>query len=128
MTAAAQDGNAMRANKIKQARLRRRKIGIRKRVVGTPERPRLTVYRSLKHVYAQIVDDLGGRTLVASSSVQLHCSDGGNRAGAAEVGKALAGEAVAAGITTVAFDRNGKKYHGRVKALAQAARDAGLRF
>ena len=117
----------MRANKIKQTRLRRRKIGIRKRVTGTPERPRLTVYRSLKHVYAQIVDDLAGRTLVAASSVALH-AQGGNQAGAAAVGQALAEKATAEGINAVAFDRNGLKYHGRVKALAQAARKGGLKF
>jgi large subunit ribosomal protein L18 len=118
----------MRANKVKQTRLRRRKIGIRKRITGLPERPRLTVYRSLKHIYAQVVDDLGGRTLVHASSVQLHSTQGGNKAGAAEVGKALAQRAVEAGILAVAFDRNGVRYHGRIKALADAARKGGLKF
>ena len=118
----------MKANKIKQARLKRRKAGIRKRIAGTPDRPRLTVYRSLKHVYAQVIDDLGQRTLVAANSVELHLADGGNEAGAAKVGKALADKAQAAGIVNVAFDRNGMKYHGRVKAVAQAARDGGLKF
>ena len=118
----------MKADKVKQARIKRRKIGIRKRVAGTPDRPRLTVYRSLNHVYAQIVDDLAGRTLVATSSVQLKLPNGGNQGGAADVGKALAQKAVDAGISTIAFDRNGMKYHGRVKALADAARKGGLKF
>ena len=118
----------MKAEKIKQARTRRRKVGIRKRISGTPDRPRLTVQRSLNHVYAQIVDDLAGRTLVAVSSVQLKLPNGGNKDGATDVGKALAQKAVDAGIGTVAFDRNGMKYHGRVKALAEAAREGGLKF
>lgn len=118
----------MNANKVKKKRLNRRKTGIRKRISGTPDRPRLTVCRSLNHIYAQIVDDLAGRTLVTASSVQLHSSQGGNKAGAAEVGKVLAEKATAEGIATVAFDRNGMKYHGRIQALAQAARDGGLKF
>jgi large subunit ribosomal protein L18 len=113
---------------IKQRRRQRRKTGIRKGVFGTPERPRLTVYRSLKHVYAQIVDDLAGRTLAAASSPAAHIAKGGNKTAAAEVGKLLAQKAKDAGITQVAFDRNGFKYHGRVKALADAARQAGLKF
>ena len=118
----------MKADKIKQARKTRRKIGIRKRIAGTPDRPRLTVSRSLHHTYAQIVDDLAGRTLVAASSLQLRSANGGNTQGAAQVGKALAEKATAAGIKKVAFDRNGLKYHGRVKALADASRKGGLEF
>ena len=118
----------MKADKIKQVRTKRRKIGIRKRITGTGDRPRLTVSRSLNHTYAQIIDDLAGRTLVAASSLQLRSADGGNTKGAAEVGKALAEKATAAGIKKVAFDRNGLKYHGRVKALADASRKGGLQF
>jgi large subunit ribosomal protein L18 len=113
---------------VKQNRRLRRKAGIRKAVVGTPQRPRLTVYRSLKHVYAQIIDDLSGRTLAAASSPAAKLPKGGNKTAAAEVGKRLAETAKAAGITQVAFDRNGFKYHGRVKALADAARKGGLQF
>jgi len=116
----------------KVSRRRRRKWRIRKKVFGTPERPRLTVYRSLKHIYAQIIDDTQGRTLLAASTVspalrgELSC--GGNKAAAATVGQVLASQALAKGITTVVFDRNGYKFHGRVKALAEAAREAGLKF
>jgi large subunit ribosomal protein L18 len=110
----------------KNVRHARRKLGIRKRVFGTPQRPRLTVYRSLKYVYAQIVDDLSGRTLVAASSIKTEA--GGNKQAAAAVGKTLAEKAKAAGIAHVAFDRNGFRYHGRIKALADAAREAGLSF
>jgi large subunit ribosomal protein L18 len=114
--------------RVKKQRWFRRKRGIRKRVVGTPERPRLTVYRSLKHIYAQIVDDLDGRTLVATSSVRQKMPYGGNVDAAKQVGKALADAAKQAGITEVTFDRNGFRYHGRVKALADAAREGGLAF
>jgi len=110
----------------KNIRHKRRKMGIRKRVFGTPERPRLTVYRSLKYIYAQIVDDLSGRTLVSASSIKSDV--GGNTQAATVVGKDLAEKAKAAGITQVAFDRNGFRYHGRIKALAAAAREAGLAF
>ncbi len=110
----------------KNIRRRRRKMGIRKRVFGTPERPRLSVYRSLKYIYAQIIDDLSGRTLVSASSLKQE--KGGNVAAAAQVGRELAEKAKAAGITQVAFDRNGFRYHGRVKAVADAAREAGLSF
>lgn len=117
----------MDRNKAKTVRRTRRKRGIRKRVAGTPERPRLTVFRSSKHIYAQVVDDLDGKTVVSASSVQLK-QTGGNAAGAEEVGKAVAEKAKAAGIDQVAFDRNGFRYHGRIKALADAARKAGLKF
>ena len=113
----------------KQAQRSRRKLGIRKRVIGTPGKPRLTVYRSLSHIYAQIIDDLNGKTLAAASSVQEKLETaGGNRDAAAKVGKALADRAKAAGVTEVAFDRNGFKFHGRLKALADAAREGGLKF
>jgi large subunit ribosomal protein L18 len=113
----------------KQVQRRRRKLGIRKRVVGTPDRPRLTVYRSLSHIYAQIIDDLNGKTLASASSVQEKLEKaGGNKDAATKVGKALADRAKAAGVTEVAFDRNGFKFHGRLKALAEAAREGGLKF
>lgn len=118
----------MKTSKIKRHRQQRRKTGIRKRITGLPERPRLTVSRSLKHIYAQVVDDLSGKTLVAANSVQIADAAGGNVSGAQTVGKALAEKAQAAGIKKVAFDRNGLRYHGRVKALADAAREGGLDF
>ncbi len=117
----------MDSNKLKTRQKRRRKIGIRKRIIGTSDRPRLTVYRSLRHVYAQIIDDLAGRTLAHADSRSLG-AEAGNNAGAAQVGKQLAERAAAAGVQQVAFDRNGRKYHGRIKALAEAVRKGGLKF
>lgn len=101
---------------------------LRKTLHGTTERPRLNVFRSLKHIYTQVVDDSQGRTLAAASSAEKGMSNGGNVAGAKSVGKAIAERAKAKGITQVVFDRAGYKYHGRVKALAEAARAAGLKF
>ena len=104
---------------------------IRKKMVGTPERPRLSVYRSLNHIYVQIVDDLNGRTLVAASThtgKKEGRKTGGNVASAKDIGKQIADAAKAKGITKVVFDRGGYIYHGRVKALADAARAAGLQF
>ena len=118
----------MKVNRLKQVRRQRRKAGIRKRVAGTPDRPRLTVYRSLQHIYAQVIDDITGNTLVAASSVQDKLDNGGNIAAAEKVGSVLAEKAKAAGVNQVAFDRNGFRYHGRVKALAEAARKGGLQF
>lgn len=116
----------MNANTLKQLRRQRRKTGIRKRITGTAERPRLTVFRSQKHMYAQIIDDVAGRTLAAASTAKLDKS--ANKDAAAQVGRTLAERARSAGITAVAFDRNGFRYHGRVKALADAAREGGLQF
>lgn len=116
----------MQAMKLKQVRRARRKIGIRKRVSGTAQQPRLSVYRSVKHLYAQLIDDTTGRTLAAASTVQEKL-DTSNKTAAAEVGKKLAERAKAAGITRASFDRNGFKFHGRIKALADAAREAGLK-
>ena len=99
---------------------------IRRKLAGTGERPRLNVYRSLNHIYAQVIDDQKGETLVSASSIQL--KTGGNVAAAKEIGKAVAEKAVAKGIKQVVFDRGGYLYHGRVKALADAAREAGLEF
>ena len=102
---------------------------IRSRVSGTPERPRLAVYRSINHIYAQIIDDRAGRTIVSASSNDKGSSvNGGNIAGAKEIGRAVAEKAKEKGITRVVFDRGGYLYHGRVKALADAAREAGLEF
>ncbi len=111
----------------KNARLQRRKHHVRNSVRGTSEKPRLTVRRSLKHIYAQIIDDTTGRTLASSSSVALKAA-GANAEDAKAVGKALADNAKAQSITSVCFDRNGRKFHGRIKALADAAREAGLEF
>ena len=110
---------------VAKRRLRRSRH-VRNRVQGTPERPRLTVFRSHKHIYAQVVDDEDGKTLCSASSRSTKY--GGNKNAAVEVGKAVAASATAAGIKKVAFDRGGYKYHGRVAALADAAREAGLEF
>lgn len=119
----------MRIDKQKQIRRRRRKAGIRKRIVGTPERPRLTVYRSLSHTYAQIVDDLAGITLASASTLGGKSKDGGgNAAAAAQVGKDLVEKAKVAGITQVCFDRNGYRYHGRVRSVAEAVKEGGVKF
>jgi len=110
----------------------RRKRRIRRRVWGTPQRPRLTVFRSHKNIYAQIIDDDAGKTLVAASSrdrpLRGELPYGGNRSAAAVVGAKLAELAVSAGIRRVVFDRNGYAYHGRVRELAEAARKGGLEF
>ncbi len=110
----------------------RRQFRVRKRTQGSATRPRLTVFRSHKHVYAQVIDDSAGRTLAAASTVDKDLRDqlryGGNKAAAQAIGKAIAQKALAAGIKQVAFDRGGCQYHGRVAALADAAREAGLSF
>jgi large subunit ribosomal protein L18 len=105
---------------------------VRIKVSGTTERPRLCVYRSLGHIYAQVIDDRTGKTLVSASSLdketKKNLKGGGNVAAAKVIGKAVAERAKAAGVSKVVFDRGGYKYHGRVKALADAAREAGLQF
>jgi len=101
---------------------------IRKTLAGTPERPRLAVFRSIKHIYAQVIDDTKGHTMAAASSSEKDSKNGGNVAGAKEVGKLVAERAKDKGIRAVVFDRGGYQYHGRVKALAEAAREAGLEF
>lgn len=121
----------MNKHEHKTLRRNRRRTGIRKRIVGSPVRPRLAVYRSLNHIYAQIIDDLAGTTLASASTrdKSVSVSTGtGNAAAAEAVGKALAERAQKAGVSQVIFDRGGFKYHGRVKALAEAARKAGLEF
>jgi large subunit ribosomal protein L18 len=101
---------------------------IREKLAGTGERPRLNIYRSLNHIYAQVIDDQKGETLVSASTLQMKAKTGGNIAAAKEIGKAIAEQAVAKGIKRVVFDRGGYLYHGRVKAIADAAREAGLEF
>ena len=120
--------------KDKNAKLLRqiRHTRVRKKVAGTPERPRLAVFRSLRHIYAQVIDDTTGRTLVSASSGEAIKENGGPitpKIGLSTVvGKMLAERAQAEGITQVVFDRGGCKFHGRVKALAEASREAGLNF
>jgi large subunit ribosomal protein L18 len=112
-------------NKIRQ----KRHMRVRTRIHGTAERPRLNVFRSLAHIYVQIIDDDKGVTLTSASSMDKDFKgSGGNIDGAKKVGAAIAKKALAAGITEVIFDRGGYIYHGRVKALAEAAREAGLKF
>jgi len=122
----------MHVDRLKKARLRR-KYHVRKRVLGTPDKPRLSVFRSNRHIYAQIVDDIAGATLASASSMSKSFSDqpgksGGNKTGAEMVGTMIAKQALQVGIKCVRFDRNRYKFHGRVKALAESARKAGLVF
>ncbi len=122
----------MSSEKRRAARLRRKKR-VRKKVLGLPERPRLSVFRSSKHMYAQLIDDTSGRTLLATSSLAKDIrekigSKGGNKEGAAIVGAEIAERAIKEGITEVVFDRNGFLYHGRIKVLSDAARKQGLKF
>lgn len=107
----------------------KRHLRMRKHIAGTPERPRLNVFRSLNHIYAQIIDDEKGATLAAASSMDKGFEAyGGNVEAAKKVGAAIAKKALDKGIDTVVFDRGGYLYHGRVKALAEAAREGGLKF
>ena len=101
---------------------------IRRKVKGNGAKPRLAIYRSLNHIYAQVIDDQKGETIAAASSLQLKLKSGGNVAAAKEIGKAIAEKAKEKGVKKVVFDRGGFLYHGRVKALADAAREAGLEF
>ena len=118
--------------KIKGKRSSRRKKRERKKIYGDADRPRLTVFRSLRHIYAQIIDDDNSSTIVAASTMNKEFADqgkpGGNTEAAAQVGHDIARKAIAVGIRQVRFDRNGYKYHGRIKSLADAAREAGLAF
>lgn len=115
-----------------QKQRQRRRWHIRKTVRGSAERPRLSVFRSHKHIYAQLIDDLAGRTLASASTADKEIADevnyGGNKTAAAAVGKAIADRGKAAGITKAAFDRGHFQYHGRIAALADAARESGLDF
>lgn len=120
-----------KTNPRTKARLRRKK-SIRKKIQGTTDRPRLAIFRSTNHIYAQVIDDTAGQTLAAASTLspELKEIDGhtGNKAAAQKVGNLIAEKAIAAGIKSVVFDRGGFLYHGRVKALAEAARESGLDF
>lgn len=114
---------------IKLSRRERIKKGIRKRLSGSSERPRLSVFRSNKGIYAQIIDDVSGKTLVSASSLSKDFAGSGAKIEQSKaVGKLVAEKAVAAGISLVVFDRNGYLYHGRVKSLAEGAREGGLQF
>ncbi len=117
------------AAKKRSLRLRRH-ARVRKEIAGTPERPRLAVFRSARHISAQVIDDTTGRTLAAAGTVEaaLRAGAGGNVAAAQAVGRLVAERAKAAGVAKVVFDRGGNRYHGRVAALADAARQAGLEF
>lgn len=110
----------------RSARAKRHKR-VRKKISGSPDRPRLAVFRSNRHIYAQVIDDDAGRTLAAASTLSVQ-GDGARRDQARAVGAALAAKAREAGVTSVRFDRGGFLYHGRVKALAEGARDGGLEF
>ena len=121
--------------KTTKDRRERIKFRIRKRVRGTEARPRLTIYRSVAHIYVQVVDDMSGRTIASASSVEPAVkgtlgqnATGGNVAGAQAIGKTIAERLIERGVKRVVFDRNGFLYHGRVKAVADAAREAGLEF
>ena len=109
-----------------------RHLRVRRKIQGTPERPRLNVYRSLNNIYTQIIDDINGTTLVAASSldkeIRDNISNGGNKEAAKQVGKLIAARALEKGIDKVVFDRGGYIYHGRVKELSEGAREAGLKF
>ncbi len=121
--------------RTKKDRIERIRLRQRKRIVGTADRPRLAVYRSVAHIYAQAIDDLAGRTLLSASSTEAALKTrfsgdvrGGNRAGAEALGEVIAERLKDKGITKVVFDRGGNLYHGRIRAVADAARKAGLEF
>jgi large subunit ribosomal protein L18 len=123
--------------KIKTTKDRRTRIALRqrKRIAGTSERPRLRVFRSVSHIYVQVIDDMSGTTLASAASTEPTLKDtfagstrGGNVAGAKALGKAIADRLIAKGIKRVVFDRGGFLYHGRIRAVAEAAREAGLEF
>lgn len=119
--------------KITTTKDRRKRISLRqrKRISGTAERPRLRVFRSVSHIYAQVIDDMNGTTIASAASTEPALkaqAGGGNRAGAQALGKAIAERLIAKGISRVVFDRGGYLYHGRIRAVADAAREAGLEF
>ncbi len=121
--------------KTREDRRQRIKLRLRKRIMGKPERPRLTVYRSLSHIYVQVIDDMTGRTVASAATTEPSLKQGlststrgGNLAGATFIGKTIAERLIEKGIRQVVFDRNGYLYHGRIRAVADAAREAGLEF
>lgn len=122
----------MNATKYEAWKHHRRHLRVRTKVQGTPARPRLAIYRSLRHIYAQVIDDVSKKTLLAISTltpeIKKSIKTGGNKDAAKAVGKAIGERCKEKGITQVAFDRGGFRYHGRVAAVADAAREAGLKF
>jgi large subunit ribosomal protein L18 len=122
--------SASKTANVRRASRARRHLRVRKKVSGTTARPRLVITRSARHIYAQVVDDTASHTLVAASTLDadVRAATGDKKARAAQVGRLVADRAGQAGITQVVFDRGGNRYHGRIAALAQAARDAGLQF
>jgi large subunit ribosomal protein L18 len=114
-----------------EARLKRKRR-IRKKILGTPERPRLTIFRSARHIYAQLIDDTNGSTIVSASSLDRSVKEGqafdSKKSQAVQIGKLVAERAITKGVKKVVFDRNGYLYHGRVKAISDGAREAGLEF
>jgi len=118
--------------RTKEEARKRRKMRVRKKVFGTPERPRLAVFGSLNHIYAQVINDMEGRTIAAASTIEKEVREkidhGGNVDSARQVGQMIAKRAVEKGVRKVVFDRGGFRYHGRIKALADAAREGGLEF
>jgi large subunit ribosomal protein L18 len=117
-----------RKNRSPQALRERRKLRARKKIFGTAEQPRLSVFRSLTNVYAQVIDDFKGHTLAAVASLSKDCRKRANKNVCNELGKKLAAACKEKGITQVVFDKNGYAYHGRIKALAEGAREGGLKF
>ena len=126
------EGEGMNKNQAKRASLQRRKRRVRAKVFGTAERPRLSVHRTNAHIYAQVIDDVDGKTICAASTLDPEFRAtgkvGSNKEAAEFVGELVAKRAAEKGITEVTFDRGGRIYHGRVKALADGARNAGLKF
>jgi large subunit ribosomal protein L18 len=120
----------MNRNQLKVHQRQRRKRGLRKRIFGVPAKPRLSVFRSAMHIYAQVIDDLTGKTLASASTVEKNgkVEKGGNCKAAEAVGMNIAQRAKSVGVNEIVFDRNGFRYHGRIKALADAARKGGLKF
>jgi large subunit ribosomal protein L18 len=118
----------MKAQKRLAVTRQRKRFRVRKKIVGTPERPRLSVFRSSKHIYAQMIDDLNGVTLAAAGTAKKAAAKGSTILAAMKVGKQLAETARAAGVSKAAFDRGHYKYHGRLKALADAVRAGGIQF
>ncbi|MEQ1875207.1 MAG: 50S ribosomal protein L18 [Bdellovibrionia bacterium] len=117
-----------RTTDLKTVNRRKKKVRIRKTVTGSEARPRLSIFKSVRHVYAQVIDDVTGRTIVSASTLEKDAGEKSGKEAAAHVGATVAQRAKEKKIETVVFDRNGYLYHGRVKALADAAREAGLKF
>jgi large subunit ribosomal protein L18 len=130
ISANAKKRTASQVSSKRRTAVTRRHARLRKKVQGTPDRPRLAVKRSSRHILVQLIDDLAGHTIAAASSLETDVRelDGDKKARAAEVGKLVAARAREAGVTTVVFDRGGYDYHGRIAALADAAREGGLEF